>query len=361
MLKLVRKLKDYYITRKMFVQIFKDNKKFLKSGQYVPDKTFTYFYLKKMEHDKNKSKLFSDVFSVINYKVSKLKTILDFIFIKFFYKDFYVINKLNSKENFKGVICLPKRLLDGCKFFDFDNKKVLTIFFEEKAYYRQKKLYNYYSKFFNNPKILLQDDEKKIIVEKLKIYLPSKEWGKEDYQKVFSEIEDTYYNYLLFYNQKGIIKKTTVSELVKVLPKNRLVNLVIEGIEPKLLKVKIPVLKLHGDLSLLNILFVKSKEIFFIDWENSGDYMFFYDIFSFIYFEKIYAFKYDYFKKYISGEYDNYFKRLFKLVNLEFSSNYRKSYFSIFFLELYKNWWLDNTEKTEDQIIKIYNNFFEGK
>jgi thiamine kinase-like enzyme len=84
----------------------------------------------------------------------------------------------------------------------------------------------------------------------------------------------------------------------------------------------------HGDATFLNIIY-DGKDFYYIDFENVGTRIFFFDIFFFLY---IYSENFDFslLENYFAGFYDEKFCSLFNTLALDFKPENRLLYFLVF-------------------------------
>jgi|SRR5690625_3621714 len=139
--------------------------------------------------------------------------------------------------------------------------------------------------------------------------------------------------------------------------KNDNVNkLFLKYINNEVREMKLPMVKLHGDLWSSNILLKKgnSSKFYYIDWEYSNDYFFFYDLFWFMQNEAIYNGNFTFIKKYINGRYDDQFINIFRTFDLDFREEHRQGFLVIFFFNILKTR-LVNADQTT--INKEHNQF----
>ena len=120
----------------------------------------------------------------------------------------------------------------------------------------------------------------------------------------------------------------------------------------------IPTINQHGDLWLYNIMLGKNGEIYFIDWEHSGCYFLFYDLFWWMQNEALYSDNFSYLEIYIMGKYDFHFKEIFGALSYNFNEKLRKDYVYIFILELLHKRILNNTEVIKNTANVLYSKLF---
>jgi len=105
----------------------------------------------------------------------------------------------------------------------------------------------------------------------------------------------------------------------------------IQSIPKSLQEMKFPKVKLHGDLWTANII-VDKQDIWYIDWNESDDYLFFYDFFKMMWKEAYVHGEHGYLDTYLARDWDADFTKIFKLFNLNFETEHRLAYFYLFFL-----------------------------
>ncbi|MBS4172941.1 phosphotransferase [Bacillus sp. FJAT-49736] len=246
-----------------------------------------------------------------------------------------------DKENFSGSVFRPVRSITGysdSRIFDFDHHKVMNIFARKEVFYSTINHYEYFKKYFPIPPMLMKDEENLFIMEELIPFKQFNKWDENDYSYV---IEELFYRYLEYFNdckQNGNFYYKNSLSLYQSESEASEIQSFFKEINPCLLTMNFPCLKLHGDLWTANIMLLEraTNQIYVIDWEYSNDYIFFYDIFHLIWLELYVNNNEFYLYKYIHGEMDIFFEGIFTLFDLTFQKEHRLDYLYIYFLNFHK-------------------------
>ncbi|MFS0775524.1 hypothetical protein ABC255_05795 [Neobacillus sp. 3P2-tot-E-2] len=332
---MIGKLHNYIKRKKEIITNFNENTKYMCSGEYILDDSLKYFtrndfYTKKRAYKMLRSDYYP--FSIKAFILVLRKTL--------FRKNITIPDHDLHIEEFSGTVYRPVRSSNGysdSKIFDLSQNKVLSIFSDEHAYQSVIENYEYFKVHFPLPAILWKNNERLLIMEELVLFQPRNTWTQEDYLFVMNDIFDRYFIYY-----KECIKKenhsfNTPLDLLNSLKKHSEINFIKNQITPEILQMKIPYIKLHGDLWTSNTLLTKTntRQVKYIDWEYTNELIFFYDIFNMIWLEFYVNNNGLYLEKYTKGEYDFYLKRIFSLFNITFNAKYRIDYFNIFFLNFF--------------------------
>lgn len=217
------------------------------------------------------------------------------------------------------------------KAFNFEKGVVINIINDKDKYLRIKNNHKNLANYFNIP-IQSFSDEERLYTEHLLNFRPYADWSLSEKEYCVSEIMDLYkkyYSAILFENYSS--PKVLIDSLLKTFPNNqfileicRLLCRNVDKVYPKVFQ--------HGDMNFSNILLV-DKYIYFIDIEESNEYVFFYDFFNLIFVEAMYCRNYEYIEEYLLGGFDGYLKELFSIFNIEFDSNNRINYLCHFLAE----------------------------
>ncbi|MEO1769779.1 aminoglycoside phosphotransferase family protein [Candidatus Enterococcus ferrettii] len=208
----------------------------------------------------------------------------------------------------------------------FSEDTVLILCSSKASYQKKIQHYNYFSPFFSVPLLQQRNAEKLQLIEER---IDFRRIATQDDPLILKTIYQDYTRYFL--QQRTMAAKHSVAEFLAQ-PNERLEKLVKE-IQPDLLTAQFPFLMLHGDLWTENILLEKENEnLWYIDWDTAGEYLFFHDFFKFMWNEVDVHANHRYYQAYLAGEYDEAFARIFGLFQLEFQPEYRKDYFYLFFL-----------------------------
>lgn len=243
-------------------------------------------------------------------------------------------------QDFSGTIYIPTRSANGysgVKIFDFQNNKVLSILTDAAEYLHVLETYEQFKDNIPMPAILFTNEEQLLIVEELIVFKPNDNWVEEDYLYVMADIFTRYIDYFKSCDMNGISTFLSPSHIVSALPDEQLTLYIKTKINPELMNLPLPLVKLHGDLWTSNTLIeAETYQIHYIDWEYSKELFFFYDFFTIMWIE-FYENDYEvYIENYVKGEYDHQLMAVFILFNITFQPALRLDYFHIFFLSYIK-------------------------
>lgn len=220
----------------------------------------------------------------------------------------------------------------------FSKTETLIICNNKENYLNKIENYTYFSRFFKLPELVYQDDNKYQLIEK---YINFQRQSNQDNPFILKSIYDDYTNYFSTINRESQPAYYTLNDLLKTSTNAIHVERfkhIVNNIDTQLFEAEFPFIKLHGDLWTANILLEKEKNepsgLWYIDWDESGDYIFFYDFFRFMWNELDVNNRYEYYKCYLNGELDNHFKKAFDIFLLEFQPELKKDYFYMFILNL---------------------------
>lgn len=218
----------------------------------------------------------------------------------------------------------------------FSNSETLILCSSKNNYLQKINNYDYFSPFFQMPELVYRDDANYVLIEK---FIDFKNKTDQDDDFILNTIYQDYTNYFSNMLRGSAANYQTLNDLL--LKSSSAIHIkefenIVNAIDHKLLQMKFPFFKLHGDLWTANILLEKqratNKALWYIDWDTSGEYIFFYDFFKFMWNELDVNHNYIYYEKYLRGEFDQKFKEIFSMFQLEFQPEHKKSYFLMFFL-----------------------------
>lgn len=186
----------------------------------------------------------------------------------------------------------------------------------------------YFSKYFNIPAIIGTDTDNKRIIEK---YIPFNPDNFPSIKQIFNQYLHYFKNVseenIRYFSLRDLMKKS------RNLSNQSDFQALLDIIPNALYTLKFPFVPLHGDVWRANTLIEENKEkIYYIDWDESGSYIFFYDIFKCMWNEYDVNGLTEYFQSYMNGSYDNDLSKMFSAFSLTYQAEYRAAYFSLFFL-----------------------------
>lgn len=332
---MISKMVIYLNNKKEVINNFNVNAKYMCSGDYVLDDSIMYI-TKNDYYTKN----WAEKILQTNCYPFSIRAIIFLLRKTLFRKNIYIPEQEVYLEQFSGTVYRPVRSSNGyndSKIFDLSHNKVLSIFSNEQAYRSTIETYDYFNEYFPMPSILWKNDRRLLIMEELVHFQPMNTWMKEDYMYVMNDVFKRNREYIKN-NKNSIHFYRTPSETLNSLKKNHEIRFIWDKIHSDLLPLNIPYTKLHGDMWTSNCLFIKgdNHQIKYIDWEYSNTLIFFYDIFNMMWLE-VYMNNNDiYIEKYVKGDYDDEFIKLFSLFDLTFEEKFRLDYFNIYFLNFFQ-------------------------
>lgn len=138
---------------------------------------------------------------------------------------------------------------------------------------------------------------------------------------------------------------------------NDLLTELVEKISVGALALEIPLCFQHGDLSRDNLIYgqcAQKTDFWWIDWEHSGQRLFFYDYFFYILNTAVYFKDKTALEAYLNGDYDDHLKEYFSQFSVQYAPEYRKDYFLLFAVAFLRERVCD---KGNLSALKMYNEF----
>lgn len=310
-------------------RILRKNKKYLVSGNYYivggskriafrkSNRSFNFIEnnnLHVIRTSKTKDSLLKKMFKYILYKFSVIK----------------IINNCR-KPNYLGEVVMFTRTNDF-KIFSFDEHKVMTFMKDNENYLKIKDTVNAFKGKFPITIIDFYDLEQAIIEEYID-FKPYRDWSSQERTNVLNYIFMNYEDYFKqISNPDYVCTENLINKFLGEVGTNDLIGNIQKILASSDRLINWPILRLHGDLGFNNIL-LSSNKIFFIDWEDSKEHIFFYDLLNVFLFEYIFHNDKSYLEKYVNGFYDDKLYILFEAMNIEFCSRKKINYFAVFLLE----------------------------
>src|SRR5690625_1552981 len=351
---MIKKVINHVRRKRCIEEQFFMNSDNLVPGEYVFDAWLTYIYFKDDDISKRAESMFSK-------KPKKTLHILAVLIIRaLFFRRKLEIKQSDEIEGFAGTVYLPANNQgenSDAKFFDFENNKVMSILSSEFNYNKKIDDYKRFRKYFPIPTILWGDNQRFLIVEDLIEFRSSRSWMKEER----SFINDIFHRYIKYFHEckrNDDFIMTTPKFLFEKLTNDHIKTYLLKNISDELMNKKIPLIKTHGDLWSGNVLLEKGKSsYYYIDWEHATEFSLFYDIFWFMQNEAIYHNNYSLFDNYINGVFDEHFKGMFRIFDMEdYRTEYRQDYFFIFILNVFVTRLANAEQKTKNV---VYNQFHD--
>lgn len=309
--KLYRTLK---MTRRQIPEILKKYQKYLKEGHYYIDveSGISAYHEDETISDYNKGWSFNTG--------SYLQHLIKKIVVKMTSKDMYVGG---GDKSLLGSIVKVHYSFEYFKIFDFESKKVLTLYNDPKEVVRLLEQKEILSRVFKVPAFdrVFHD----VFIEAL---IDDKGFGATEVFEALSAFLLTYFNSvktenIIFKDLEGLLNKYK---------KNDLMTELIEQLGD--LQGQFPSVLLHGDCWKSNLI-LNDDGLYFIDYETVGHYFFMYDYFKYIYAELIYNNNDVLIGHYLKGTYDEQIDLYFKAFGMSFEKALRKQYVILFLAILY--------------------------
>lgn len=328
---------------------------YLKPGSYKFDNSLTYIYLNDKNTIEKAARVFKNLYTVLNvnrglFRRGFYNLLLNILNINL------NIKSENSSSLFEGTVFLASSNQNSIKIFDFEKKEVLTIYKNKDEYNNYINNIDYFSTWFSIPEVIYKEEVKGLIIEK---YIESKNmdlWRKQDYENLMQDIFKRYTLYTRNAKQEDFF---IGSDCVKELNiENDFLAHIIDNTSTEVLEMKFPKFKLHGDLWSSNVLMV-NEHVYYIDWDNAKEFIFFYDVFFIMWNEFIKRENYDLINSYIKGEYDSLFNELFNICGVVYERDKKIDYLNLFFINQFIDRWYMVDEKIVDKAFDRYRKFMK--
>jgi len=279
------------------------------------------------------------------------------LYLKRYLQSDLIIEDNENSDGFRGTLLLQNGDGKGIKIFDFRKEELMLIYSNYDDYEKKIRTYEYFRKYYTIPRILIQNKDELAVTEEYINFELNKDWTDREYDLILKDIFQK--SLVYFRSQSGkndLIRISPISLISKLALKSYLSEQIINNIGKEFIDQELPAIKLHGDLWTSNILISQgnNKKIFYIDWERSDVFIFYYDLFNFMwneFFNNRYS---SYFERYLSGEYDDYFEQMFRIFNLTFHKDQRVTYIHIFFLNHFYKRWRKLNRNSETRIYQVY-------
>lgn len=344
------KLVKYALSLRKSRKLLREVEFLFKSGTYK-FKQLNKIYLYK-ENDLDAQDFIKKNFEQMNREYKK-----PIVFKEKFKKIIAEVSKVEVRNN--NIISEYKSTLlmvtqdNFVKAFDFQNNKVHTFIGNEKEYLETKQNYIYVSEHFLTP-FETHDDNNNVITEKIINFIVYREWNYDLKDKVADQVFKDYIRYFTKLSSVNPVIKTKEeffeeSKIRISLSKDSNINL---NSHSCLVKEDLPKYFINGDLYFNNLLY--DGTIYYIDWEYAGYYTFFFDIIHLIFVEAAMNKDSYYLNKFLNGEYDLNFERLFKSVGLKYNPHLKFTYILEYSLEALRNY---EKKLTNENFEHIYQNY----
>lgn len=254
---------------------------------------------------------------------------------------------------FQGELVMLTREAD-IKIFDFEKNLVKT-FFTACEYEKRKENYQVFKDHFNSTIINL-DDLELSITEKLIAFKPYKDWEREEREKLFKIVFDNYLNFGKSFSKDKRRQKSGREIMLRYKTKigqDELIQLIENYLNIYNLDRSFPMIKAHGDFTTNNIL-LNEDTYYFIDWEDSFEYVFFYDICNLIFVDYLHTGDRELLDYYLTGQLDDKLSELFDFYGIKYDPDKKVAYLLIFICERITKFEYNKNPKNLHQKINRY-------
>ncbi|HHY82923.1 MAG TPA: phosphotransferase [Clostridiales bacterium] len=334
--------------------------KYLLPGEYVFDDSLSFLYHK---NDVNASMLLKNNYAKITMSRSWFRKLANYI-IKFlcFQPVFIAAPSPGKKPYFQGTLFQIGTDRKEHKIFNLQNNEILLLFPDIQAYDRKIRHYKQFKPYFPIPDIMACNKNELLIIER---FIPAKEvneWTHTDYMNVMADVFQRDIVYLKQCKESNAYLQKSLEDILQTISRDsHLVCYILGNISVTAITEKIPFVELHGDLWSSNILIDKSghEKIYYIDWEKTRPYMFYYDIFYLLLNECFIRQNYTYAEKYLSGELDEILSSIFQIFGFQYEPEHRFDYLYLALLNQYIERWANKSRKEERRIAEKWKFIFQ--
>lgn len=307
---------------------------------YLPTEETNQFIQKNLQHMSRQSKELSLPFT---HKVKeKLTRLLRF--------------KIIDEASGTGTLVMFSRDND-MKVFDF-SKEIVTTFLEDEAEYALiKKNFEQFQAYF--PMTMNRYlDEELAYEEKYLDFIPYRDWKTEERRQCIERLTAYYESYIETEQETTYQSMEELLTTFKEKVHNEELIKEVEGLlvgQEDLSHLNFKVLAQHGDLNFNNIL-LYDEQYYIIDWEDVGEYLFYYDLLNCLFVEAAFSDDFSYINAYIAGELDELFTAIFKAAHMSYDPKQKKVYLAAYICMRMTEFELDVHASIIDNIYEKYLN-----
>ena len=329
--KLIRIIISWFGERSILKEIMNDKTEFLLPGRYIIcGKEQRMLYLKESKAvgfiDSNQRHLVRN-----GYRQNIIKLLSK----KVAGEVFSIIIKKNTETIFH-VSLLMRTKKNDIRIFDFSQMKIVNFVSDENNLRLRAESYQVFYKYFTIPQQAF-DFTRLQYVEELIDFRPYSTWSISEKIRCIEIITEQYKAYITHCRTQNKCSLTLV-EITKRfqnmcnIPRELMEKIIsIFERQPEDMNNRFILIKSHGDLTINNVLLAGDK-YFIIDWEDTGDYVFFYDFYNLLFMEKFLS-NNDYFINLFVTENLNYLQNIiFNAAGLEYQAEWKTLYIIIYFL-----------------------------
>lgn len=322
----------YYLARKLkekdfLLSMVEDNKQYLVNGKYRV--TWTGKRKIYLKNANTKKFLLKNKYQSNDASLFSVKSLVDAISTAFF-----TIAVTNGKEGAVKGELIMMTYSNNVKIIDFTQKIILNKMAADPLTY--KRIKQGFQSLHSHFKMTITEfsDQEYMYVEKYLEFTPYHRWGVGNIEMCIDEIFSSYLRYFTSFNSEAIARQNPsamLEELKSTAYRNHELVSKLEAWLSKSTSVRdYPVVRGHGDMKFENIL-LTNKEFYFIDLEFSADYIFYYDLINLI-FNEVLNGDYSYADFYLQGKYDEKYKKLFEVFDLNFDEDKKLYYLAVYLL-----------------------------
>lgn len=256
-----------------------------------------------------------------NTKKQRILTLINHLLCK---KSF----KVQTKDKiFEGQLLCITTMNNNIKVFDTEKRKLISVYEDESFFNRLVDNRNYWSQYFRVPDYVVKRGKYNIIEEDI---LQKKNFNSCDILPLL--IDD----YIQYFN-KVELSKDIIIDGDKLNKFCQLISINEEEFLSYLNSSEYRECVVHGDLWRSNIIYTGEKW-FYIDFENVGTRVFYYDILLYIYIDWILGDE-SLMERFFNGELDNLFSSLYSGINMNYDPSKKRVMFITFLYFFYLEFW----------------------
>lgn len=219
------------------------------------------------------------------------------------------------------------------KLFDFKHRLVWNKVDNKEEFIRRRETFETFSPYF--PTLISAFvEEDQLVVEKLASFTPFNLWDTQAKEDIVHQLLEMYDRYLAAQSMSSYPCKSVsevLAETDSIMEGRASTQYLKESISDEAVQAAYPVIRIHGDFCLRNIL-LENGQLYLIDWETTRDSWFFHDL-LYLFLKEGKEGDLSFLQHFFSGEYDQEFDRMFSYFNLTFSKKDKPVYLMLTVLE----------------------------
>ena len=315
--RIVNNIKSIFV---LFVLPYR-NAKYLEAGLYKYNHTVNALY--RSEHESIYSKELRDkLFAQQSSSTNVFRNIYSSLYRAFIH---------GIKKSFSGQLMVISTSEKEYKFFDFKQKRLLTLYTDGNRFSSILKNRIQWSKFFAVP-TFDYDEEKREISESL---LDSDVFNYDKtVDRLVDELSLSHFSIFSNYRVNNSFENYAVESFLSEIGRSNYLEDLLGFISSDCFRTTLS----HGDLWRSNLLW-SNEVLYYLDYEMIGNRVFFYDLFTFIFSEAYFLNNIEALKKYVLGKYDLIFEKLFRHAGVKYCGENRNTYLYVFLYLYYQERW----------------------